>query len=428
MAGSDIRKTVFSDRALPWLFFFTTSGYYLIMLIMFELGFNSQSRLFTVPVRLLTVVIGIIIISKQRTILQKDRLFAFLCIYVFAYYLTRMVYDLNFQGFHYFMGSSEYYLYTISHFGLPLFFMTATFSLEAWQKSKHYVLKAAVFVSVLGFIFYRERFAQGYGRLKGVDEEDIILSPLAISYVCLVPLAYYSFELLKGNFTKKKLLTSLVYISLSMLGVFMGASRGSILAYILVIVILSLAKGYKARLLVFTGILALILPVVVSLSNDFGSSLFDRVLHTVDETKTGKYLENDRPYLWKNAIENFSNSPILGDLIENRGIGHHPHNIIIEAFMAMGVLGGIPFVILLGLVFKYLFYIAKRTNTFDWLLIFFLLSFSQNMVSGSIWSAVWLWTASGSIIGIYYQIKYKNVYKINSDFTRDSTGVPKTAI
>lgn len=420
-----VSKTKFIDKMLPWIYFFSGAGYYVIMILMFQLGLNQQSRIFTIPIRLLPVFMGLFIIIWTRTVFTYNKLLSFTLIYLFTFYLLRLWYDLNFVQFDFFMGSFEYFLFVISHFCLPLIYMSSQFSETAYEKSRKVLLNSSIAVSVLGFIFYFDEFSQGSGRLTTVDAENIVISPLAMSYVSLIPLVYYTFKLLQPQSKGFKYKIGLfVPILLSFLGLFLGASRGSILAFVLSIIFIGLIKKMYNKILLFAAILFFIFPLIYSLSSLFGSNLFDRVLGTVEQTQSGEYLEEDRPYLWLNAIRNFLNNPIIGDLIENRGIGHHPHNVIIEAFMAMGILGGTVFLGLILLIFKYCFYIGKASDKFDWVIIFFFVAFSQNMVSGGIWGAIWLWTSSGSIIGIYHYLRRNE----NINTARNYSGLQKTFI
>lgn len=413
-----VSKTKFIDNMLPWIYFFSGAGYYIIMIIMFQLGLDQQSRVFTIPVRLLPAIMGIFIIAWSKTVLTYNKILSFFLVYLFSFYLLRLWYDLNFVQFDFFMGTFEYFLFVISHFCLPLIYMSSQFSEGAYIKAGKVLLNSAVLVSVLGFVFYFKQFSQGGGRLVTTDETDRVISPLAMSYVSLIPLVYYSFQLLgSGKFTNRKKITYLIPIFLSFLGLFLGASRGSILAFVLSIVFIGLIKKMYRNIILFATILFLLFPLIYSLSESFGSSLFDRVLGTVEQTQSGEYLEEDRPYLWMTAMKNFANSPIIGDLIENRGIGHHPHNVIIESFMAMGVLGGVVFVGILFTLFRYCFYIGRSSSNYDWLIIFFFIAFSQCMVSGGIWSAIWLWTSSGSLIGVYHYLKRNESFNSSGNYT-----------
>lgn len=390
------------NKVLPVMWFLSTTGYYLIMLFMFQIGFSAQSRLFTIPVKLIPMTLGIWILYKYKSVFHRNKLLGFTWLILSFFYLLRMFYDLNFEDELFFMSPSNYFMFAISHFVLPPLYMSVRFSDKSWEISKYYILFGGILVSIFGFYFYKDLFyLSEFGRLKSDDESEIILSPLAISYVSVIPLSYFSFQLFNYESIKNFILNFLG-IALSLPGLLMGSSRGSILAFVMVIILLAYLKGYRLKLLIFSVGIILLFPLILVLSSGFGSSLFDRVIATFKSSQSGEYLNEDRPYLFKNAIKNFIDKPIFGDLIENRGIGHHPHNVIIESFMAMGIIGGILLLSLLIILFYMTSVIAKKTNKFDWVIIVFFISFSMSMVSGAIWSSIWLWTSSGSIMGIYY--------------------------
>lgn len=157
-------------------------------------------------------------------------------------------------------------------------------------------------------------------------------------------------------------------------------------------------------------------PLMELYSEQFGSALFNRLANTTQNWEIEK-----RMIGWENAIDNFIENPVLGDYIENRGIGHHPHNIIIEAFMATGIIGGIPFLLIMLYSFHMAFNIGIRSNQYDWLIIFFTLNFAQNMVTGSIWGSSWLWCSIGLMVPVYEKIKRSSVAFSRNDTRLSST-------
>ncbi len=402
-----VKANSFPDKVLPLIWFLSTSGYYLLMVVMLEAGI-MQTRLMTVPARVLPVIFALYYLQIRKSYFFHDGFVTIIWIWTMAFYSLRVVYDLNIVNFEFFMSDVNYYMYVLTSFIFPPIVMSVNFSINAWDNSKKWVLWGSVAVSLLGFFLYRDVFSE-FGRIRGITDEYVSISPLAISYTSLIALTYFTFRLVK-NVIKENIFILAAGLLGSIPGILLGSSRGSILGYLVVLLLLFIAKGYMSRLTLIIFIILLSFPVMYELSVSFGSNLLPRVVNTYLEIQSGEYFETDRPFLWKTAINNFNSSPIWGDLIENRGIGHHPHNIIIEAFMSMGILGGIPFLIILSYLWFLFFKIAKNSHRFDWVLVIFGISFMQNMVTGAIWSAVWLWTSAGALISINYKLKFSREY------------------
>jgi O-antigen ligase len=87
------------------------------------------------------------------------------------------------------------------------------------------------------------------------------------------------------------------------------------------------------------------------------------------------------------AWEQFLENPIVGDSLEEKLTGFYPHNNILEAFMATGILGGSMMVLL------YLFSIATAIkliaskSTYSWIGVILLQYIVGTQFSGAIWSS-----------------------------------------
>ena len=135
--------------------------------------------------------------------------------------------------------------------------------------------------------------------------------------------------------------------------------------------------------------LLIILTGMIYLSEKMGSSLIDRMTSTSSDMAEG----NDsavRTIMWGNAFNQFANNPIMGDRLKLDGFDIYPHNILFEILQSTGFLGFIPFIILIIKVFSKSFSILKYAPQYSWISVLFIQCFTQNMFSGSIFSASWL--------------------------------------
>src|SRR5690606_4793044 len=85
--------------------------------------------------------------------------------------------------------------------------------------------------------------------------------------------------------------------------------------------------------------------------------------------------------------------PILGDKLKVDDWGGYPHNIVVEVLQTTGVLGFIPFLILISRALILCFKNFKRNKSYAWVFVIFIQALIQSMFSGAIYTSAWLWTS-----------------------------------
>jgi O-antigen ligase len=123
------------------------------------------------------------------------------------------------------------------------------------------------------------------------------------------------------------------------------ASKGPLLGFLLGVALLcwyGARTGAGWRVLVGTAIILGVLPFVTSYLVFSGSNLVTRLFEASDNYRYG---EVDRFLLWREALGNVRQHPIVGSGIELEN-GMYPHNVLLEAFMETGCVGGAVFFLL----------------------------------------------------------------------------------
>ena len=98
-----------------------------------------------------------------------------------------------------------------------------------------------------------------------------------------------------------------------------------------------------------------------------------------------------------NAWDQFLESPLFGSGLEEKVFMFYPHNIIVESFMATGVMGGIAFCLLSLYCFNYAFRSMKTPQ--GWIGMLFCQYYIGNLISGSIFTGWYLWVSIGCMLG-----------------------------
>tara|TARA_B100000945_G_C20360628_1_gene586938 strand:- start:812 stop:1234 length:423 start_codon:yes stop_codon:yes gene_type:complete len=124
--------------------------------------------------------------------------------------------------------------------------------------------------------------------------------------------------------------------------------------------------------------------------------LVDRILHGIRNYDD----LGGRNIFLSIGIEEFMQSPIIGNsflITKTHFKGTYPHNLIIEAFMALGIIGGMIFT---ALNFNILRYVNKIiiSKKYEWIGLLFLQFFIFGMFSGNIFSSTLYWIFLGLVI------------------------------
>jgi O-antigen ligase len=116
------------------------------------------------------------------------------------------------------------------------------------------------------------------------------------------------------------------------------------------------------------------------------------ILTRIDSTDK----EEDRLAIFSEALGIWESSPIFGKDIAVSA-GFWPHNLPLEALMAVGIFGFLLIIPWIGALFK-VFFDSQAENR-QWLHIWFLQTTVMNMVTGSIWAASSLFVCLSLVLG-----------------------------
>lgn len=161
----------------------------------------------------------------------------------------------------------------------------------------------------------------------------------------------------------------------------LAASRGPVLALMVALISYSILRGRWGR--IFAGGLALLLIAPMILATQ-GVELVERFTNITSDLSA-----RERLMIQGNALDQATASPIWGSAYTELVSGQYPHNLILESFMALGLvgLGLFVFICLRGGLQA-----AVRLRAGEVLLPLLLVQyFISAMFSGSIWGAGGLW-------------------------------------
>jgi O-antigen ligase len=191
-----------------------------------------------------------------------------------------------------------------------------------------------------------------------------------------------------------------VVLVIGLVVVVLSTSRGSAVALSCVLLLL-MWFGWRSGRRVMIGItIALMVTgasVVVITASSWGlpiKSAFSKVALLQGASTT-----NRERYMTK-AIDVFTDNPVWGCCVNVPGYHVYPHNLVVESFMATGVLGGIPFLALLALGSWRALGLVRHRAEVAWLGMLFFQYVLAAMFSGSLYTANIFWALLGIVIGL----------------------------
>lgn len=177
-------------------------------------------------------------------------------------------------------------------------------------------------------------------------------------------------------------------------------SKGPLLSVLVCLIFMVVfAPGLGRRFVFFTLLVCALLfaPLAYIAQNSFGIPTYSRMVEAslITGGSTPERLQR-----LSAGFADFMASPLLGSRIEESQFGGYPHNIILEALMATGVLGGsLLFILLMVVAFKAM-RVYRTMPAYGWVSILFVQHFIAAQVSGAVYTVSYLWMTAGALIGI----------------------------
>ncbi|NJN11915.1 MAG: O-antigen ligase family protein [Richelia sp. RM2_1_2] len=375
----------------------------------------STSRSTTIPYRLVVFILSILVILLGTNINSyecrngnyywgKIKISSILIAIIFTVaYSFRLLFDIGYNIF-LIRDSNEYLL---NWFGICLI-PGITFLFLDLKSSKKYLYLSWIFLAIASVLalplIFQGQISKTFveqGRLAGEA-----LNPISLGHQGGSLLLISLYILLNREFPKNRV-AKIAYIFSLVLGLSLlifAASRGPIIAIIACVSLLLISLQHQGvntfkifGIIVIVGIFA---NIIFSFALDSGSSLIERFLSTLDENEFDNSRFVQRPELYQKAIELIAEHPIFGYGLEVPNLGY-PHNLILEAFLATGLLGGSLFLIIyIYAVIKAIGIIMSKNNSWSWLGLLFIQHAIGNMFSGNLYASSTFWYLLFAILGL----------------------------
>ncbi|MDY3536577.1 O-antigen ligase family protein [Riemerella anatipestifer] len=361
----------------------------------------------TYPFKCLSLIVCLSIIYFRFDELKNTFTNQYKFVYLFfALYLVSIFIDTCLYKNVYKKSHSYYFFAFVCNAVIPTLgvFLTDVFKLS-FKNILKYIFYPLLFFGFVNFIFFD--FSLGYShRSSGVS----LMYPNFYGQVG-VSLALVSFYyLFKSNNVR---LQNILYIAGVFLGLWIVCASGTKNAFLGLIIsfsymCLSIKPSIKKKIFIFTYSI-----VILLFFKSLDLSLFHRsesmLSYTVQNNSVG-----ERISLYSTVLAQIFEHPIFGSslFINDKNsflYSYHAHNLFLESWMSMGLVGPILLVMILIVPFKFIFTI--KNDSYLWVKFLFIQYFVQSLFSKSLHTSLEFWVLTALLITLYNKIKneHKNM-------------------
>jgi O-antigen ligase len=362
------------------------------------LGLNSTVINFSIRAIISLMLIFVFFLSLKITIPKLDILQQLIAVFLFIY-TVKILYDIEILGIQ--IGSSTPLTLYAMYFGniiLPV--MVLIIFQDKIRIIDDNIIFWILLISCASIVLpilllgsnglYELFLARNVLASDGSGEEKAILNPITIGLHGEL-LAIVSIILNDKN-KKNSISIYKLGIIVGVLTMILGASRGPILGFTICLFIFTLYRLNNLRKLSISGtiVFLLILSFAFFLVFNLNSDDFYVIerLNSLNEDDT-------RKQLLSSALSDFYKNPIFGHQFVLSDGGWYPHNIYLESFMSLGIIGGSVFIILIlfTLIKIFKIFLNKQKTLFITafiMLIYIIVGLTSSSLYGFYYFWIWI--------------------------------------
>lgn len=326
-----------------------------------------------------------------------------------ALYTLRMLLDVVYIPKNLGRPGYEYFLFGLGGALLPALALHVKFERRSLDQVYVWMIVGAALACIGNILALREVIASGdWTRIEHETLNPISLGHLGTSLVILSSYGIVRPDVLDSR--RRRVVLPLFFM-LGLVCVGLGTSRGPVLALVcaLCVLILIHAEHRREKNRQLLKVFLLIIGTGLAASWYF-SELVDAFIVRFQEAQqlTG-YSTVVRLDMWERAWMQFVDNPILGDALVERERVQYPHNVIVESFMATGILGGVIFLMLLLHGSLSAFKLVRRRPEIAWVALLAIQYMVGAMFSGSVWGNGAMWGMMTATVALTEEIQVRDV-------------------
>lgn len=242
------------------------------------------------------------------------------------------------------------------------------------------------------------------------------LSPISVGHLGVSMLLIAVWTVLQPEVRKsrKVLLWAVFSVAIGLYLTVSASSRGPVASMIFValfyIVAINPSRAWKP-LFFFACLMLAGYFAAIHLAESGQSSFLSRMEGALSG---GDAAVSGRQQSLAGAVHQFISSPMVGDALEERTTHFYPHNVIAESFMATGLLGGIPFLLLISYGLFCAFRLVKDRVGHAWVALIFTQYLVGAQFSGALYNATTMWAFLGVTISLHLSPQLRQASRLTA--------------
>lgn len=239
------------------------------------------------------------------------------------------------------------------------------------------------------------------------------LNPISFGHLATT-VALMSYWRLRRGIGRRNLLIYGSLFLIGAVGLFLSASRGPLMAFILCLLFFEYTRSIRK---LFSFIYLGTFSVAVSLlCFDW---LFENIIKnfmTLRIAEINDASAMERIIAYRGCLEQFWVSPLLGSSIEEKITGFYPHNLFLEGLISTGLIGLIFLILWSIFIIVAVVKIIRNNYEDGWIALIFLQYWLGSQVSGAVYTSGTMWVLSGLVVSLHSRMTNKP-YGTHADFT-----------
>lgn len=304
--------------------------------------------------------------------------------------IIRIFYDTNLRSDVHLIDTFQLWMYIIG-ICIPLIFaMIKTYNYIDLNFSLY-----TIFI-ILGIILFITLFSNQALFLGDIDEgrkdANVALNTISFGHLGVTTILIGLFILLNKKLSKFYNILVVIVVVLGFYSMLRSGSRGPFMALSVVILFWFLSSGkyfFKGVIIVLLLLIFTIIFInpILEFIGYISPLMEERLKMSIYEGDT-----SERNPLYEAAFNHFLNNPLFGNRFalfesvgyyEGNGTFIYSHNIILDAFMGLGIFGGIAIIFFLINALKISYFNIKNNNSNYWISLVLIQQISFDMVSNS---------------------------------------------
>ncbi|NQU34419.1 MAG: O-antigen ligase family protein [Bacteroidetes bacterium] len=370
----------------------------------------GMSRNVTIPYRTFALFISltVIVVNINKSV---DKLALDLKLFIFFWiiYTIRIVYDIYYSDHTFMYGPSTssivIFVFLVIH--PSIYSIIRSYKYINMEKSFWWILTIISFTNFLIIINNQEILANyiGYVRFSG----NMAISTIALGHLGATSIILAIYALIEKRLKNITRLFLLILLFSGVVILLRSASLGPVFSLVIVIVFWIYSKNKLA----FGGIVSILIVGVLGIVFIDQILNFIEIISPLTKNRLSLFIYegniNGRDLYYNNAFNTFLEAPIFGKqflVFLTSTTYDYSHNIILDVFMGLGIIGGGILIYFLFSAFKKSYLLIYNNNHYYWICLILIQQITSNMVSSAFYYNQLL-----SILLTFIFIKFKHVSK-----------------